>query len=342
MVSKAGEAKNDFLQNIQWPHRRFTWCGDYCQNIDVPHFGSEQPGETYYYSPLSVSCFGLVDHSTGILSAFCYTEGQGKKGGNNVSSLIFKKLKDDGILDLARTQGPGAEFNLIFDNCAGQNKNRMVLRFAQYLVDTDIFLKVNVIFLVMGHTKNICDRRFKDMKKNFHLKNVYSYAQLIKVLGKDNEKYVKVNRVEPEEFFNWDKFFHEKNYKKAIKGISKYHCFFYSTALIDHMEKKLTIECQAPDREKIKKFKKNATDNERTLWKEDLKSSFPEVEVCTGIVPIKQVELYLKWRPLLPDEYKDEMCPKPSDQVMEKVKNDKKDKAKGKLTIKKRGGDIIS
>ena len=33
----------------------------------------------------------------------------------------------------------------VFDNCAGQNKNRIVLRFAQYLVDCDIFIKVEVL-----------------------------------------------------------------------------------------------------------------------------------------------------------------------------------------------------
>ena len=25
---------------------------DYCQNLSIPHLGGEQPGETYYYSPI--------------------------------------------------------------------------------------------------------------------------------------------------------------------------------------------------------------------------------------------------------------------------------------------------
>jgi hypothetical protein len=60
----------------------------------------------------------------------------------------------------------------VFDNCAGQNKNRMIIRFMQYLIDSFIFKKIEVVFLIAGHTKNICDRRFKDFKKNFHPRNV--------------------------------------------------------------------------------------------------------------------------------------------------------------------------
>ena len=113
----------------------------------------------------------------------------GKKGGNNVSSLIYKHLIDNGYIELARTQGPGKRLCLIFDNCAGQNKNRMVVRFAQYLVHTSIFKEVEIIFLITGHIKNVCDRRFKDLKNNFHHRNVYSFEQLIGVMkeGKNNE-----------------------------------------------------------------------------------------------------------------------------------------------------------
>ena len=96
--------------------------------MDLPHFGSEQPDETYCYSPLNISCFGITDLATDVLDAFIYHEGDGKKGGNNVSSLIFKKLKDDGLLYLSKKHGPGKQLSLVFDNCARQNKNRMVLR----------------------------------------------------------------------------------------------------------------------------------------------------------------------------------------------------------------------
>ena len=178
VISLAKEAKKHYDTNVQWPRRKYSFCSDYCQNIDIPHFGREQPGETYYYSPLNVSCFGCCDFMTEKFYAFLYNEGEGKKGGNNVCSLLYKKLVDDGIVEMTRLKGPGEQLSLVFDNCAGQNKNRMVLHFTQYIVDCNIFKRVEVIFLVMGHTKNICDHRFKDLKKHFHHRNVYTFDQL--------------------------------------------------------------------------------------------------------------------------------------------------------------------
>ena len=153
-------SKDDMESRIIWQNKTVCLCGDYSQNLDMPHFGGEQPGDTYYYSPLNIYVFGLVNMATEVLLAYVYGEGEGEKGGNNVPSLIYKHLIDNGYIELARTQGPGKRLCLIFDNCAGQNKNRMVVRFAQYLVHTSIFKEIEIIFLITGHTKNICDRRF--------------------------------------------------------------------------------------------------------------------------------------------------------------------------------------
>jgi hypothetical protein len=203
---KAKKATLDRESDVAFTERSYCYCGDYSQNLDLPHFGSEQPGDTFYFSPLTMLVFGLVDHSTKILSAYVYSEGEGKKGGNNVSSLLNKKLKDEGIFEKAKAEGPGKELCFVFDNCAGQNKNRMVVRFCQYLVDIGVFRRIEIVFLVAGHTKNICDRRFKDLKNNFHPRNVYTTKQLISVLkegkhGQGNNKYLEVHEVTSKDFF---------------------------------------------------------------------------------------------------------------------------------------------
>jgi hypothetical protein len=43
---------------------------------------------------------------------------------------------------------------------------------------------------------------------------------------------------------------------------------------------------------------------------------------------IKQVELFEKYRPLLPPHYRDTLCPEPSPSVIARVEGDKKQKAK--------------
>jgi hypothetical protein len=49
-----------------------------------------------------------------------YNKGVGKKGANNVASLIMKTLRE---LQLLGEDSVGGELNIIFDNCSGQNKN---------------------------------------------------------------------------------------------------------------------------------------------------------------------------------------------------------------------------
>ena len=41
---------------------------------------------------------------------------------------------------------------------------------------------------------------------------------------------------------------------------------------------------------------------------------------------IKQVDLYHKWGPLIPEKFRDEICPKPSDKIIQSVKDERKAK----------------
>ncbi len=60
-----------------------------------------------------------------------------------------------------------------------------------------------------------------------------------------------------------------------------------------------------------------------------------------GIKPIKQVELYTKWRKFVPDSFQDEICPKPSTDVINQVTSDRKQKNRERTSKKRprvRGG----
>ena len=72
------------------------------------------------------------------------------------------------------------------DNCAGQNKNRMVIRMAAYILELKYFRKINLIFLVKGHTKNMCDRMFNSMKSRYQHRNVYTLKDTFRILNLDD------------------------------------------------------------------------------------------------------------------------------------------------------------
>ena len=71
-------------------YSNFTIIFNFAQNLQLSHFKKEQLDDAYYFSSLSLYAFGIVDHSpeTHYLRGFLCYKGKGKKGANNVASLI--------------------------------------------------------------------------------------------------------------------------------------------------------------------------------------------------------------------------------------------------------------
>ena len=124
--------------------------------------------------------------------------GKAKKGGNSVASMIWKQLKLQELLN-DRT---AHEINLVFDNCTGQNKNRMVSRLLFYLVKLKICTTARAIFLVKGHTKNDCDRMSNLLKQAYRRVDVFTPSELLVLMN----QHPQCNAVtmEPDDFKNWD------------------------------------------------------------------------------------------------------------------------------------------
>jgi hypothetical protein len=57
--------------------------------------------------------------------------------------------------------------NLVMDNCSRQNKNKYVLHLVTLFVELKDYQRVNIIFLVAGHTKNAADRLFNLLKQQY-------------------------------------------------------------------------------------------------------------------------------------------------------------------------------
>ena len=319
---KIDAAKQSRIRNLANHLRIITLIGDYAQNMGLPHFDDEQPGETYYFSPLSISKFGLVDvsHAREILHAFLYHEGEGKKGGDNVASLIYQGLKKMDLLDF---NDPIKELNLIFDNCTGQNKNKMVLRFATYLVEAGYFMEVNVIFLVKGHTKNAADRLFNISKKYVRRFDIFTMGQLIEAVGRHDQ--VEAHRVVPENMMGWCEF-QDSFYRKTIPdGLTMTSQQF--TINGTNPTKMQCLPSSKDEPTKTLQMKRRGHDKIMTAAQRlhALQSLFGlNTLTPPGIKPIKQVELGTKWRKVVPNPFKDDICPVVDEKLIAQVRNDKK------------------
>jgi hypothetical protein len=55
-----------------------------------------------------------------------------------------------------------------------------------------------------------------------------------------------------------------------------------------------------------------------------------------GLPEIKQVELWVKWRKFIPSQFRDEICPRPNEKIIARIKEEKNDKLKVKNLAKKK------
>jgi hypothetical protein len=337
---KMSKAKEDATANTIHSERTYTLIVDYGQNMALPWFGKSQPGDTYYFTPLNVFNLGCVDvsHPDGEhLYCHIYKEGDGKKGGNNVASLLIKSLR---YLNILQEGSMGKELNVVFDNCPGQNKNHHVIWLVPYLVEMGYFRTVNFIFLVVGHTKNAADRRFNNLKMAYRKSNVYTFNQLLEVCGKS--PHVTVVPVVDGDFKDYETFL--GLFYGRLVGIKKGHVFsckrpvdggvytqgtkllvcVKESNLEEHPTKIVNIilpKMMLFDADGTEGTLQEAVDSRLVLLR---RADFLDHLPFKGVPEFKQVQLYKSYRKFIPKEYQDEMCPKPSDEVLKRQKEDQK------------------
>ena len=334
LKNRSVDAKDDLANDVRWGERRDVFVADYSQNMGLPHHGNEQPGETYYYSPLSIHVFGVCNYATELLNAYVYDESEGKKGGNNVASLLYKNLEVEGIIKDWKDSGkkPGKRLTLCFDNCPGQNKNKMVIRFGLWLVDMGIYDTVEIIFLIAGHTKNICDRRFKDMKKDCHKEQIFSLVTLVQLMNKS----AKVNAVivSHEDFFDWNKLQDEVYGPLKAGEVLINHVFIFEAKCPATIKYARVIYSEFKTQTLPLNSKVVLTNQDHQIRRQKVRESVLEGLKKIGLKPIKQVELWSKWGPLIQDEVeRNALCPKPPDEIISKVKGDKSKNAAAKKAV---------
>jgi hypothetical protein len=333
--AKVADAVADVTEGKDHAERRYTFVVDYGQNMELPVYNKEQPGITYYYSPLSIYNLGMVDHAhvyddgrvTEHMHCHVYHEGVGKKGANNVSSLIMKTLRG---LNLLREDSVGGELNIVFDNCSGQNKNNTVLKLVAWLMVMGYFKSVQFIFLVVGHTKNAADRLFNSLKHEYRKQNLFTFDELARAL--DQSATVTVHRTVANDFFDYVKLL-DGMYRKLTGQIKQNHIFsceddgsemmIRKSNLVEHQEYILPIR------------KKNWATVGRTEMIVYAEKVLKPIFKCVGLDPYKMVEMFKNYCPVVPVEFhSDELYAEPSPEVLSKVKVEKTDRSEFRANLK--------
>eukprot|EP00835_Amoeboradix_gromovi_P001932 NODE_99_length_20944_cov_0.552746.p4 type:complete len:294 gc:universal NODE_99_length_20944_cov_0.552746:8306-7425(-) len=148
---------------------------DFSQNLVLPCF-QDQPLELYFLSLLNVSLFGIHNETRSRQLNYIYREDQGKKGSNNVASMLV-----DYIHRLPKSEIK--HLILFADNCAGQNKNNTIVKLLCWLCLTNVCETITLKFMIKGHTKFLPDSCFGHNKKKYAAQNVFGIEQIKEIIS---------------------------------------------------------------------------------------------------------------------------------------------------------------
>lgn len=201
---------------------------DFMQNVPLPALPVQ---EMFYLRKLWLNVFSVHNFATNEAVFYTYHEGSGKKGPNEVCTMI---------LDYINTKVPPEvkELYVFSDACGGQNRNHTLIRLLMALTMTGRFSAIHHYFPVRGHSFLPCDRDFATVKRAIRkFDRVYTPTQYNEIIGSAKVKDPKflVKSMDHNDFIDfknwWPKFF-KKTTKSLDKNedftISKYKHFEYS------------------------------------------------------------------------------------------------------------------
>lgn len=128
---------------------------DYMQNISLPCIPVQ---EMFYYRQLSLYPFCIKNLKSKESRFFLYHEGVAMKGPNETCSFLLQYIQEQ----VPRTI---KKLYIFSDGAGGLNRNHMMIRLCQALVDTRRFDKIVHRFPVRGHSFLPNDRSFGTVKK---------------------------------------------------------------------------------------------------------------------------------------------------------------------------------
>jgi hypothetical protein len=198
--------------------------------------------------------------------------------------------------------------HLTADNCVGQNKNNALLQYLMYRLLIGLHDKIELSFLIVGHTKFSPDGYFGLIKRHYRRSQVYTYDQLSDIVETSSTNghnccvRVSNNIDSPVIYRDWSSWLSQ--YFEKFKGITNYHHF-----CIERTNPSIIVVKKRKDSEKItvKLLKK-----EFPFSKDQLPTKLPERLTPAGLSLKRQWYLYDQIRCHIPDESdKNQTCPQP-------------------------------
>jgi hypothetical protein len=267
---------------------------DYGQSIGVPHT-TDQLGGTFFLHMRNFHLFGICSVLENTQVCYTYDEREAGKGSNEVISFLHDFFSSREI------QTPNIKIHA--DNCKGQNKNKYVIWYLQWLVATGRAKHIEFKFMIKGHTHCIVDSGIGHTKRELRRSDVFCLDHWAKVIDR-SARTNKARVVDGNDVYDWKR--ELARYFKALVGISKFQHFAVDSATPGWVWVKYGFN---DDDWKKKKLLKS-----ETSIRLDQFINLPKYLSTRGFKggkPEKERALFENLRQYVKDDWKDELCPDP-------------------------------
>ncbi|EGZ20011.1 hypothetical protein PHYSODRAFT_492739 [Phytophthora sojae] len=179
---------------------------DFSQNLTVPSVSST-PCQWYFCSLMAVYVFGIFYENEQFQTNYVYDETVSGKGSDQINAMLHHFIKTVVV--------PIGKKKLVVyaDNCGGQNKNNLVIKFLLAQVHMGVLERVDYKFFVKGHTKNSCDRGFGHIRKFLVRQDCWTLDHVVDAVMNSAPSNRTVHISRDDAFF--------KGYKGLVKELNK-------------------------------------------------------------------------------------------------------------------------
>lgn len=278
----------------------YSW--DFSQQLQYP-FESQQVGPIYFKTPrraqlFGISCEGNFRQVNYLIDEANFLE----KNANTVISFLDHYFANHGL-------GEKSTY-LTADNCVGQNKNNAVIQYLMYRVLSKLHSKIEMSFLVVGHTKFSPDSHFGLIRQRYRHSQVYTYEQLAMIIEDSaTDECNKCQRYDDKSngskiiYRDWTAWL--SAFFRKIPGIKQYHHFIISSEEPGIVLLKNNVDDTGT--------KINLLDDIDTFNHQILERILPDELYPNGLSAEREWYLYNQIREHIPNELdKDRTCPEPT------------------------------
>lgn len=144
-------------------------------------------------------------YESGTRNGYCFLWGEsdGKRGCNEISTIVFQYLK---LVDERQTH---SSISLYCDSCAGQNRNRAMLATLSYFLENSIYINtIKITYLLPGHTMMPVDSIHSTIESFIRGKTIWAPSEWYTTISNARTNPTGYNCIEMNhlDFYDWKTF----------------------------------------------------------------------------------------------------------------------------------------